>query len=392
MPRDANSLLSDAGWEAEELSRASSDLDAAVKGKFQVKDIFQLPDDEVEYKVVYAKSSKARFKELRDQLEKLGFVPWLFGTPNDATLLVRKRQVSKGGASRVPVLLLLLTLTSIVVFALLEDYLYTQLAPQLSQYVVALSYAASVVAILAAYQFGHRFASERAGMPPSTPYFIPGVPFYVTAYTPALGIVSSQRGPALNRDSVFNVSLAGPLAAFAVALVLMVVGEFAWVQSAVTIQGGQFSNSIISVNQLNPSVMQVLVDSATSSFSRSVPLGFAKLSPIGDAAYAGFLIYFLNILPIVRLDGGNMFSAALGERGIRSAAYLSVLALIIIDAPTYWAIAIFVLLVAGRPGSLQVLDEVSPPSNRKKFIMLGAILLAFLCLPLPQNLAFLPLG
>ena len=120
--------------------------------------------------------------------------------------------------------------------------------------------------------------------------------------------------------------------------------------------------------------------------------GVVKLSPLADGATVGFLLTFVGILPMTHFDGGYLSSALFGGNVTRRATYLSVLALIIFDTPSYWALAIIILLMAGRPLTLQLYDEVSSPDRTKRFIFLLALLLAFLSLPIPQNIATIPLG
>lgn len=354
-------------------------------------DTFQLANGEVEYKVEYGASSKAAFKTLYAGLLPKGFTPWLTGTKNESTLVVRKRQPPRPAVSRVPILMALLTLASVVAFGVLERSVYAKFAPGIPDYVVVISYSASILAILAAHELGHRFVADREHLASPTPYLIPGIPDF-TASLPSLGIVSLQREPAVNRDAVFDLSIAGPLAAFVVTVVLYFVSGFAAVQSSLPLAGNQVVNAYVSVSQVNPSVVQMAIDSALSGFTPAVAQGYFRLSPVNDAAAIGFLLTFLNLLPMTFFDGGYMAASVFGSRGVRLATYLSVLGLVTLDTPTYWVPAIIVLLIASRQPRGLVLDEVSGARPSKRLVLLLAFLLALLCLPLPQNFATFPLG
>jgi hypothetical protein len=68
--------------------------------------------------------------------------------------------------------------------------------------------------------------------------------------------------------------------------------------------------------------------------------------------------------------------------------------LISVDLPTYWALAVAVLLLMSlsRFSGPQLLDEVSPISETRRWLYLGAFALALLCMPLPQTIAGFLLG
>jgi len=120
--------------------------------------------------------------------------------------------------------------------------------------------------------------------------------------------------------------------------------------------------------------------------------GNVWVSPIADGATVGFILVFIGLLPMAFYDGGFLSSLVLPEGLARLASYLSVFALLILDTPTYWALAVVVLLLAGRPFQLRLRDEVSGLSASRKWVFAGAVVLAFLCLPFPHNLGTLPLG
>ena len=367
------------------MSQLPPDVDAAVRGEFKVVDSFLLPEDEVEYKVVYDQSSKQRFKELWAELNSKGYTPRLQGSREEATLIIRRKQPPKVSGSRIPAFLLFLTLAVIVAFSLLQGLVDQLLAPQVPLYLVVVSYSVCVAAVIAAYEAGCRYASERAGVTPATSYLVPGVPA-ITAFLPALGIVSSQREPAVNRDSLFDITLAGPVAALALVLIVYVAGEFSWIQSSVTLQSLQTANSFIQPKQLNPSVVQWAIDSVLSPFTRTTPAGYVRISPLLDAATVGFFLMALNLLPTSLFGGGRLLTAAFGDRLLRPATILSAVGLAVIDTPNYLFIALFLILMAGRNTNLQTLDEVSEPSVSRKALFLVALVVALLLIPIPQNI------
>lgn len=365
--------------------------DSTVRSLFKVSDSFQLPDGETEYRVDYAEDSKNNFEKLTEALGPQGLVPWLVGTKEDCSLFVRKKQPTAPSRSSIPLIMALLTFASVVLFAIVEEEVFAAFAPAVPWYAVFFEFGSCIWAILLFHELGHRLVSRRAKTTPPRPYIIPGVPA-VTFFLPSLGIVSSQREPAVNRDRLFDVMAVGPVVALAVAVLFYVVGELTTVQSTLQAQGTQLVNSYISVVQVYPSALQFAIDAVLSPFTAPASAGFLRISPIVDAATFGFPLTFVTLLPMAFFDGGYLLSAVFGSVSTRVSTYISVLVLILIDTPYYWALAIVVLLMAARPFDIQTRDGVSGISSRRKAIYVALIALAILSVPVPQNLATFPLG
>jgi membrane-associated protease RseP (regulator of RpoE activity) len=104
------------------------------------------------------------------------------------------------------------------------------------------------------------------------------------------------------------------------------------------------------------------------------------MSPVLFAAWLGFLITFLNLLPAWQLDGGHMARSILGQKFHRIATYASVAILFLLQ---YQMMAIFILLFSMRNMSVRPLDDVSPLSKTRKLLYIAVIVIAFLCAPLP---------
>jgi membrane-associated protease RseP (regulator of RpoE activity) len=367
-----------------------------VKSKFRVSDETQLQDGGVEYRVFHESESKRRFEELCGELAPLGLTPLLLGDEEDCRLILRRedarvQEPRSQWSLGIPRTVGLFVLVSIAVFALLEAEIYASYSPGTPLYLVFATYASSVGAILAAHEFGHRFLSWRMRVAPHVTYVVPGIPT-VTSFLPVLGSVSTQRQPAVNRDQLFDLMVAGPLAALLVAIVLYSCGQFIAVQSSLPTQGASMVGSFISVGQVSPSVLQRIIDAVLSSFTRSAVSGLQKLSPLEDAATVGFMLTFIGLFPLAYFDGGYLFAAVFGDRASRIATYIGVLTLFVLDTPRYWALAVLVLLLAGGSVDLRLRDNVSRVSKGRKAFLLVLILLAFLSLPVPVNIATFPLG
>jgi hypothetical protein len=376
---------------AARLLAQSIDLDASVRSRFTVKDSFQLSDGEMEFSVVYRPDSKERFVELCRELAASGFTPRLVGSEGDALLFVRKAQTIARRQSRIPVILTLLALGSVVVFGLYSGVtIYPKYAPSVPGGIVIFLYGAAVIAVLAIHELGHMYASRWKGEASPTSYLLPGI-LGVTMALPTLGIISRQSRPAVNRDRLFDIILVGPILGLSIALALYVLGGLMAVQSAVPLQSCQQVNGTAI---LCPSVIQLGLDAVVGPLMPHVAPGYSTLSPLADGATVGLILTFVSLLPMTSFDGGHLSTLAWGAGVSRIASYLSVILLIAVDLPTYWALAFVVLLLMSlsRDSEPQLLDEVSPVSRTRRWLYLGALALALLCMPLPRTIAGFPLG
>lgn len=361
------------------MSSQQQDLEKIVRERFAVKEQFALPDGELEFQVEYGGSSKESFLALKSEVEPLGFRPVLSGSRDEAVLTLRKAEHPQPRLPRLPVFLVFFTLAMVVVFGLLQVEVYGQLLPGLSPYLVFFGFCVPVALAMGAHEFAQRRAGKKGGGHASS-YLIPGIP-YVTSFLPSLGFVSSQREPALNRDRLFDTVVAGPLAILAISVVIYAIGDLTAVQSAIPFAGSSLANSTVTIN---PNLIQVLLQSV---LPRTAAPGYLLMSPLADGATVGFILAFMAFLPMATYDGGLLSNIALGGRASKAASYLSVLVLLVFDTPNYWALAIVVLLLAGRPFQLKLSDEISLLSRSRRWVFVLTIVLAFLCIPIPQNLA-----
>jgi membrane-associated protease RseP (regulator of RpoE activity) len=358
-----------------------------VAEKFAVKGSFALPGGESEYQVVYNGESKRKFVELDAELSAKGFRPEMAGTKDDCVLTVKKSETTATPASRIPVLLALFTLASLVVFSLLQRLVYAQLIPSFPGYLVFFGFGITVAALVGAHELGQRYAASKRKAGHANSYLIPWIPF-LPPFIASLGFIATQREPALNRDNLFDTVIAGPLAVLGLAIALYFAGQLTGVQSAIAFKASQVAVSI------NSNAIQVAVDTLLGPILPQVAAGRLWLSPVSDAATVGFILAFIGLLPMASFDGGFLSNLVWGPRAAKVATYLSVLTLLVVDmgTATYWAIAIVALLLAGRPFRLKLLDEVSGLSSSRRWVYVVVLAVAFLALPIPHDLATLPLG
>ena len=375
------------------LSASQTEIDGAVRSRFEVKDAYLLPNGEYEYRVEYGPESKQRFADLMQFLAPLGLTPWLAGDHDGFVLTLRRTDTYARKASRASVVLALLTGLVLLVFSYFEVEGDQVLAPEVPGYVAFVGFGASIVMLMVARILSHRYFARRAGEQTNTSYLLPGLPG-ITASLPTLGFLSYQRGPSLNRDRYFDVMIAGPLALLAVSIVLQFVGDLTAVQSTSVLTSCLSVNPYVQVCPANPSVLQLGIAYLLGPLTPAVAAGHGLVSPLGDGATVGFLLAFIAILPMASFDGGQISNALWGAGRARVATYICVVVLLALDTNEllYWGVAIAVLLVGGRPLKLSFMDDASRASRRKLYVYLGLLVVAFLVVPIPHDIATIPLG
>ena len=99
------------------------------------------------------------------------------------------------------------------------------------------------------------------------------------------------------------------------------------------------------------------------------------MTPVLFAAWLGFLITFLNLLPAWQLDGGHMARSLFGAKWHRIGTYASIGVLFLLG---YYFMAMFILVLSSRNPSAMPLDDVSPVPNNRKLMYIVVVVLAIL--------------
>ena len=369
------------------MSGQAQDLEQLVRSRFSVKQMYTLPDGELEFQIGYDADTKRKFAELSAELASGGYHPELSGTKEESVLLLRKTEGGKPAPTRLPVIFALFTMVALVVFALLQQQVYELRAPSIPGYLVFFGFGASVAVIMGVHEAAQRLAGRRRGGGHANSYLIPAVPLLYPF--PSLGFVASQRSAALNKDRLFDTVVVGPLAVLALSVVFYAIGDLTSVRAVAIQPGSQLANSTVSINS---NAIQTGVDWILQPFLPAAQAGLVQVSPVADGATVGFILAFIGLLPMAFYDGGFLSFLALGEGRARAASYAGVIVLMVLDTPIYWPLAIIALLLAGRRFEVRTLDEVSDLSQSRKWVLVGTLVLALLCIPFPQNLGTFPLA
>jgi membrane-associated protease RseP (regulator of RpoE activity) len=243
-----------------------------------------------------------------------------------------------------------------------------------------LPYAVGLLLILGVHELGHFFMARRHRMNVTPPYFIP-VPFGLGTF----GAFIKMRSPAEDRQALFDVAVAGPLAGLVVAVPAFMIG----LQSSTVIHGvgSGLSHGLLHGTTVGSSLLFTIL--AKLSLGNAVHYGSViRLSPLAFAGWLGFFVTALNLLPVGQLDGGHITRAMFGSRigqTISNVAMWSLflLALFVWPGLMMWAIIVFFIAGRGAPP----LNDVTPLTTRRRAVgFIALLILALILAPTPHLL------
>ena len=164
------------------------------------------------------------------------------------------------------------------------------------------TFAVPLLLILLAHEFGHYVAARIHHVPASLPYFLP-LPAQFGSPFGTLGAVILMPGRIRSARALLDIGAAGPLAGMLVAIPTMVIGlKLSHVAPRAPgnfLQEGQ-SLLYMAIKRLTLGPIPITHD--------------VNLHPTAFAAWAGFFVTFLNLLPFMQLDGGHVAYALLGRK------------------------------------------------------------------------------
>jgi len=240
-------------------------------------------------------------------------------------------------------------------------------------------FSAALLVILLAHEFSHFIISHRHGVRASLPMFIPAPTLAGT-----FGAVIRIESPIPDRRSLLEIGIAGPLAGFLVAVPVAVAGlklSHVAVHSAAAAAGAAAGGGGETGIGLGSSLLFTLLERLVLG---PLPLNASLvLHPVAFAAWIGFFVTAINLLPVGQLDGGHVLYALAGRRqeGISRAVVLMLAPLGFL----WWGWFLWggMLLLMGLRHP-PVLEEESPLGKREKILgVIAAVLLVLTLAPAP---------
>jgi len=266
-----------------------------------------------------------------------------------------------------------------------------------------LPFAASLMAILLAHEFGHYLVGRYHKTAVTLPYYIP---FPLSAFGTMGAFIQLKEFPR-NRRILLDIGMAGPLAGLVVAIPVLILGlalstveplpQVVPAGLAFTLEG----NSILYLG-LKWLVKGALLPAPASYGDLSplaywlvyfftgqpIPLGGydVMLHPVAWAGWAGLLVTSLNLIPAGQLDGGHVLYVLFGRRASKFVPFiLGALVLMGLFWSGWWLWA-FLIFIFGRMYA-EPLDLITPLDGKRKamaVLMLVIFVLVFMPVPLTQ--------
>ena len=366
---------------------SQEDVISLVKSTFQV-DNFTKTEFSLEFKINDL-DFKSKFVGLARELEDMSYVCKLEkikeeGKDDALYVIIQKfsprkhrRWLSSSWTPRI--------LFAVVIgFVMFDGYYKTALGNTITEIgdplEIAMFYVLALMGIVGVHELGHMVAAKIHNLKTTWPYFIPGIPIYGI---PTFGAFIQSKGLTINREILFDVAIAGPIAGLVIAMIVSIYGAYTAPIIEHEITKELFENSrLMDWNLGEP----LLLTASLALFEKGELYGnTVYMTPYIFAAWVGFLITFINLLPAWMLDGGHLARTLVGSKIHRYATYGSLGVLMLLN---FWPMALLIFVLSRRNPSATPLDDVSPLSRNRKFAYVGIIVLAVLCAPIPAN--FLP--
>jgi membrane-associated protease RseP (regulator of RpoE activity) len=193
-------------------------------------------------------------------------------------------------------------------------------ALQSSHILLGIPFSFALMLILMAHEMGHYLCCRYYGVSATLPFFIPFPSLFGT-----MGAFIRIRSPIRSRAALFDIGIAGPIAGFATALVVLLLA----LPLSRTISPSAVAPDI----QLGyPLIFRLIWGMLPQG---GATLQTIYLHPTAIAAWVGMFATALNLLPGGQLDGGHIVFS-LAPRAHKMVSRLTILALIPM-ALYFWA-------------------------------------------------------
>ncbi|MDE1770359.1 MAG: site-2 protease family protein [Thaumarchaeota archaeon] len=317
-----------------------------------------------------------KFLQLVREMESKNMIVRLESSFGRIYLLISRFQPPKSRRSWIPRALFAATIVTVMIDGYYRAISTNSIVKGDDPFYIATLYTISLIGILGIHELGHMIASKIHKLKISWPYFIPGIP--ILGFIPTFGALIMSRGLIVNRNILFDIGISGPIAGLIVAIIVSTYG--AYISPMVP---STQAHELLEKSGLIDLHSSILMDATIFLVGKHVPNQELVMSPVLLAAWFGFLITFLNLLPAWQLDGGHIARATFGVKWHKILTYASIG---ILAATGYFIMALFVLMFSMRSQDVKPLDDISPLSQKRKKMFALVIALAFLCAPLPFSI------
>lgn len=317
-----------------------------------------------------------KFLQLVRKMESKNLIVRLESKFDRTFLLISRFQPPKSRRSWIPRALFAATIITVMIDGYYRAISTNSIVKGDDPFYIAILYTISLIGILGIHELGHMIASKKHKLKISWPYFIPGIP--ILGFIPTFGALIMSRGLIVNRNILFDIGISGPIAGLIIAIIVSTYGAYI----SPMVPSSQ-AHELLQKSGLMELHSSILMDTTIFLVGKHIPNQELVMSPVLLAAWFGFLITFLNLLPAWQLDGGHIARATFGAKWHKLLTYASIG---VLASTGYFIMALFVLMFSMRSQDVKPLDDISPLSRNRKKMFALVIALAFLCAPLPFSI------
>ncbi len=355
--------------------------------------------------------SQIAYEQLAEALRPYEITP-LFREEEGRHVVILVEGINHASPSNplINVILFVLTLLSVLFAGALYGYegpvtgdIFTDLIHILGNLASGWPFAASMLGILLAHEFGHYLAARYHKTDVTLPYFIP-FPFSPFG---TMGAAIRLKEPPRNKRILLDIGVAGPLAGLVVAIPVLLIGLStsevhqlpdvfppgqAFEGNSILYLGikflvtGKWLPEPASFGGLNPLLYW------TRYFFTGMPMPVGgidvTLNSVAWAGWAGLLVTALNLIPAGQLDGGHLIYVLLGRQARRLMPIILGALLLLGLAWSGWWLWAFLIFMLGRTYA-EPLDQITTLDPRRRSIaILGLVIFILVFTPVPLATPF----
>ena len=256
----------------------------------------------------------------------------------------------------------------------------------LANWLPGLLFSISLAVILGAHELGHYFVTRIYRIQSSLPIFIP----FPISPTGTCGAVILMDGLRADRRQIFDIGLAGPLAGLVFAIPIAAMGLMYGEPPQTRGHSVQFGQPIAIQALAKALPIEVAGGSqggAKQEIIQSKSISNESMNPMLMAAWVGFLITGINMVPISQLDGGHVIFGLMGRRSwtICWLAYLCCIGFVAYSTIAFGQ-PLFIIMLLLIP-----MMGIAHPPSRDDEVSLGlprqiigalSLVIPILCIPL----------
>jgi Zn-dependent protease len=385
-----------------------------VKQVFRIEDVIWGTEKQnflVRYSGEILIDSQDAYEKLSKNLKSYDVTP-LFRVEDGSEIILLLKGIVKPKPSNpwINLILFILTGISVILAGTLSEYrgpLSTDLNQVLPHLLPTLyrgmAFAASLLAILLAHEFGHYLAARYHGSAVTLPYFIP-FPFSPFG---TMGAFIQLKEPPKNKRILLDIGIAGPLAGLVITIPLLFLGLYLSQIDKLPLFLPQGQSISLEGNSLLYLLMKFIMFGewlpAPANFAglnpaiywlryfftgQPAPFGAVDvlLHPVAWAGWAGLLITALNLIPAGQLDGGHILYALFGKKSRVVLPFILIALIILGTVWSGWWLWAFLIFLLGRAHA-EPLDQITPlDSRRKALAVFGLVVFVLVFTPIPLSL------